>query len=161
MKRASIFLIASFLCISLHVSRTWADSELWQDQAQREVGAVVQEMFNALKTRNVTQYNKLVTQDFYLYDAGERLSREAFAEIVQESIAKGTKYDWKITKPEAHISSDLAWITYTNIGLIESAKGKQEKNWLESAVLERHDKTWRIRFLHSTLVPKKLPTTKP
>jgi ketosteroid isomerase-like protein len=56
-----------------------------------------------------------------------------------------------VTEPQVHVTGKIAWVTYTNRGIIDGPKGRSNKVWLESAVLERKDKQWRIRFMHSTL----------
>ena len=151
MKNISFVLVGLVICVSFG-DLVFADSQLWQNKAEREIADVVQQMFNALGANKFDKYEKLVTQDFYLYDVGKRFSRDAFADVIKKDIAKGVKFNWVITEPEAHVSNNVAWVTYKNRGSFESHKGKQQKTWLESAVLEREGKHWRIRFLHSTLV---------
>lgn len=115
----------------------------------------LQRMFDALSTGDLPAYKVVVTSDFYLFDVGQKLSSDAFWEAVKKLLQTAKLAKWKVTKPEVHISGDLAWVTYENHGVFEVNGEKKEKMWLESAVLELVPimsplKTWRIRFLHST-----------
>jgi hypothetical protein len=47
-----------------------------------------------------------------------------------------------------------SWIAYVNKGSITDDSGRVNQEWLESALLEKQTDIWKIRFVHSTRVPK-------
>ena len=80
---------------------------------------------------------------------------DALMDMIKAAHTAGKAYVWTVNEPEVHITGDMAWITYVNQGSIKDASGTKDVTWLESAVLEKENGAWRIRFFHSTRVPEK------
>jgi hypothetical protein len=59
----------------------------------------------------------------------------------------------KVTGPQVDVDGKTAWITYVNRGSLEDATRKEDLGWLESAVLRKEGRTWRIHFFHSARIP--------
>ena len=103
----------------------------------------------------MAKFRAVTTPDFYAFDAGGRFTGDALMDLIKAAHAAGKVYVWTVNEPEVHISGDIAWVTYVNRGSIKDASGIKDVNWLESAVLQKEQGTWRIRFFHSTRVPEK------
>ena len=122
--------------------------------AQKDIVAVMQDMFAALRAHDLQRFQQITTPDFYVYDAGMRFDGPALVELIDKAQASGKHYEWSVTNPEVHVACNLAWITYVNQGAVEDSSGRQAVTWLESGILEYADERWRIRFAHSTRAPK-------
>ncbi len=117
------------------------------------VGAV-QELFDAMRADNLERFRKITGPNFYAYDAGMRFNDTQLLDFVKSAHSSGKRFEWSITDPQVHVSCNLAWITYVNIGSVEDASGRQPVSWLESAILEHTNAGWHIQFLHSSRMPK-------
>jgi uncharacterized protein DUF4440 len=114
--------------------------------------AAAAEMFAALRTDDLDRFQKIVTPDFYAFDAGRRFDGNELALFVKDAHSKGMRFTWSITEPLVHMGCASACITNINKGSVGSAAGEQPVSWLESMVLQYRDSHWRIAFLHSTRV---------
>lgn len=125
-----------------------------------EHAAVVQ----ALKTIHVAATNDdldlfhtVVAPDFYAFDNGHLFEGDALMNFVKQLHAKGMVYIWTVDDTSVHTACDTAWITYTNRGSIKDPAGSIiAMEWLESAVLQKENGSWLVRFFHSTRVPPHL-----
>ena len=125
------------------------------ESATNSDGAVAAagELFAALRTDDLDRFRKIVSPDFYAFDAGRRFDGSELALFVKEAHGKGMRFNWSITEPLVHMSCGTAWVTYVNKGSVGTAAGEQSVTWLESMVLQYRDSHWRISFLHSSRVP--------
>ena len=58
---------------------------------------------------------------------------------------------WSVQEPVVEVDCNMAWITYVNKCSVTMPDGKKtDMKWLESAVLEKRDGKWLLRFFHST-----------
>jgi hypothetical protein len=118
--------------------------------AEHDVVLAVEQMYKALRADDSPGFKQIATADFYAYDNGARFTGPSLLELVRKAHATGTRYEWSVTQPEAHIACNVAWVTYVNQGSIANAEGQRQMSWLESVVLEYREQKWRIHFLHST-----------
>jgi hypothetical protein len=110
-------------------------------------------MYHSVTVDDVPAVRAAFTQDGYLFDLGKRYTPDSIVAVIDTLRAKGMVFAWSVTEPDVHVDCHTAWIAYVNKGSVTSQAGKQDLSWLESAVLEKQDGVWRIRFLHSTQVP--------
>jgi hypothetical protein len=122
-------------------------------QAEGEVVEVMRKMYAALQNDNLALFQTQVTPDYYAFDLGTRFTADSLVALIKMLHTQGVKFEWTVTDPEVHVTCNQAWVTYTNLGSVESADGKKPAQWLESAFLEYREGAWRIRFFHSTAVP--------
>ena len=118
------------------------------------VTATMVEMYEAAKTDDINRFHEVTTPDFYTYDGGRVFKGDTLMTLLKTKHASGVKWEWSVTDPQVHATCDTAWITYTNVGAMIDDKGRQPLTWVESATLIKTDGQWRIRFFHSTRVPK-------
>ena len=121
--------------------------------AHDNVLAVANEFFAALRTDDLDLFRQTTDPDFYAFDAGRKFVGNELPLFVKEAHTKGTHINWSITDPVVHVSCNIAWLTYVNVGSVETKEGQQAVTWLESMVLEYQHPKWYIRFLHSTRLP--------
>lgn len=113
----------------------------------------VKEFFAAAAVGDLARFHTVVTKDFEAFELGRRLTGDELIALLRRRQASGTVYVWNVTEPKVRIDGRTAWITYTNRGSITDGGVRRNLQWLESAVLQREDSGWRMRFLHSTRVP--------
>ncbi len=113
----------------------------------------VESMYLAATNDDLALFHAVVTPDFFAFDGGKRFDGDELMQLVQSLHASGKVYVWRVTEPRVQVFGEAALITYVNRGAIADDAGKKEVAWLESAVLEKHNGAWRIRFFHSTRVP--------
>lgn len=123
--------------------------------AKTDILGVMNDLFAALRTDSKQRFEQVTAPGLYAYDNGMRLTGPAMLELIKKGHAAGKQWVWSVTDPEVHVSCNLAWITYVNLGSVGDASGSHPQTWLESAILEYSHGRWRIRFVHSTRVPNK------
>jgi SnoaL-like domain len=143
-------LLTGWLCIILIIqarSQPKADEQLVQQ--------TVIKLFDALSNRDSLNLKLYCTPDIVLFENGATWNLDTL-------ILKGIKFnkasDFKrintIDFIHTEISGNAAWTTYNNKAEI-IANGKQYIiQWLETVVLIRQQKNWRIKLLHSTLIKR-------
>jgi ketosteroid isomerase-like protein len=145
--------IGLVLMPSLYVSAARAQKKaLTNDQSQ--IVDQVNAMFTALQTDDAAKLNSILAPDFYMFDGGRRFNGQDILAQIRTLQDSGKRFEWSVTEPDVHISGKTAWIAYVNQGKITDASGSVNQEWLESAFLERQTGLWKVRFVHSTRVPK-------
>jgi hypothetical protein len=140
------------LTCSVYVSAAKAQKALKGDQSR--IVDRVNSMFPALQTGDDAKLNSILAPDFYMFDGGRRFNGKGILAQIKTVQDSGRRFEWSVTEPDVHISGNSAWIAYVNLGSITGASGSLTQEWLESAFLERQAGLWKIRFVHSTRVPK-------
>jgi ketosteroid isomerase-like protein len=151
--RIMLATIGLALMSSVYVSAARAQQKVLTD-AQSQIVDRVNSMFTALQTDDAARLNSILAPDFYMFDGGHRFNGEAIMIQIKTLQDSGRRFEWSVTQPDIHISGNTAWIAYVNEGSITDASGRVNQQWLESAFLEKRAGIWKIRFVHSTRVPK-------
>jgi len=138
---------------SVYVSAARAQQKALADDKSQIVDRV-NSLFNALQTDDAAKLNSIIAPDFYIFDGGRRLNGEAIIDQIKALQDSGKRFEWSVTQPDIHISGNTAWIAYVNEGSITDDSGRVNQEWLESTFLEKEAGIWKIRFMHSTRVPK-------
>lgn len=121
--------------------------------SQQQVADVLRQMYAAAQKDDLALFQTLATPDFYAFDGGGRFTGEALMGMVKKLHAQGAKFEWTVPDPDVHVICNVAWVTYTNKGSVETAGKKVQAEWLESAFLQYSEDRWRIQFFHSSPVP--------
>ena len=129
-----------FLCS--HVVMGQADS--------RRVHDVVVGFFEALSTYDLPGMEKCVTADFTLLEDGVIWTMDTVAALTGKPRAAGFKRLNHFDFFETMVKKDMAFVSYHNMAEITTTTGKRTVKWLESAVLVKEGKHWKIRMMHST-----------
>ncbi len=118
------------------------------------IARTLEKMFEAAMNNDIAAFDALVTPNFYTYDGGMRFDGDAILKLIIDRQKQGFKYLWTVPSPTIEIDCNTAWIAYVNKGSLTTPEGaKQDRTWLESAILTKQDSRWLIRFFHSTPVP--------
>ena len=106
------------------------------------------------RDRDRQKYRSLLTEDYLLLEKGEILDVEGEAKLMP---APGSDYrrtdafDFRSVK----LHGDTAYAVYfVKSTIVDKGHGVRNGEWLESAILRRNGKGWRVALLHSTMIPK-------
>ncbi len=124
---------------------------------QLQVLNTVKTIFAAGEAADMAKFHSVIAPGFYIFDNGERFEGDAIMELIKKLQAAGNRYEWNVTDPDVHVNGSNAWVAYVNRGSITDASGKHDRQWLESATLQKQSGVWRIEFMQSTRVPAALP----
>lgn len=146
---------AARFILSLVIITNASLAQVQFNSAEKDVRQTVISVFDALSARDATALRKACTTDVRFNEYGEAWSVDT---LINKAITKITAPDFKrINKLDflsTTIKGDVAWTTY-NLHSSVTANDKQvEVYWMETAVLVREHKKWKVTVLHSTRTKK-------
>jgi ketosteroid isomerase-like protein len=124
----------------------------------REVRAVqqsIEKMFDALTNADTAALKLYCTGDVKFYEYGQIWTIDT---LIQKVMQANSIPDFKRTNSFEFVSTSIskktAWVTYYLQSII-SRNGKEEIiKWMETVILLKEKKQWRINVLHSTRLIK-------
>lgn len=124
------------------------------DADKPAVAETLRTMYAVAMKNDVAGFDALLAPGFYMYDNGHRYEGdEIMTKVMPGYTQKGFKFVWSVQEPVVEVDCNTAWIAYVNKGSVTMPDGKKmDMTWLESAVLEKRDGRWLLRFFHSTRV---------
>jgi len=117
------------------------------------VRQTVSDYYAAFGGLDQQKYRALVTEDYLLLENGELLDIEgdvAGMPSPETHPRRKDVFDFRSVK----IQGDVAYAVYFLSSDITDDKGARSRRWLESAILRRSGKDWRMALLHSTRIDK-------
>lgn len=122
---------------------------------QQEVQQKVIKMFEALSNRDSVGLKAYCATDIALYEYGQVWNIDT---LIKKGITMNTGVDFKRTNTFDFINTKThkttAWVTYRLSSAITKDGKESIVQWLETTVLEKENKTWKVKHLHSTLIKK-------
>ena len=124
-------------------------------ESQRSVQQTVIKMFDALSNRDSISMKLYCTADIALYEYGQVWNIDT---LIMKAITLNQAADFKRTNTfdflNTNVDKTTAWATYRLQSAI-TRDGKQVTlQWLETVVLVKEPKQWKVKHLHSTLVKR-------
>lgn len=121
--------------------------------SQQAVQQTIIKVFDALSNRDSVQLKINCTDDIRFYEYGQTWNMDT---LINKAIRLNTAPDFKRINTIYFINTTVrkktAWATYNNQADI-TRNGKQTTvKWLETVVLVKENKSWKIKVLHSTLI---------
>lgn len=119
------------------------------------VNQVVIDLFQGFSDLNLEKIKSHCTNDFLLFENGAIWNADSLAPGINRR--KGSPDFRRINKFDfikTEITGKTAWTSYYNQAEITSAGKTFRVRWLESAFLVKEKKTWKMKFLHSTVVER-------
>ncbi len=99
-----------------------------------------------------SEYRSILTKDYLLLENGEILNTEDDIVAMPDSNSgykRIDSFDFRLVKVEG----DIAYAVYfLRSKITDKVNGMRNKEWLESAVLQRSEEGWKIALLHSTRI---------
>ena len=148
MKKIIHFLIAIVLSVQLHAQKQLS-------KKQQQIQQVVKNIFDALSNRDSVSLKIYCTADITLYEYGQVWDIDT---LILKAITGNQSADFKRTNSFEFITTavdkNMAWLT-NRLQSVISRDGKQSTiQWLETVVLVRERKQWKVKHLHSTLIKR-------
>jgi ketosteroid isomerase-like protein len=142
-------LLPAILCIALIQAQQSTTNN--QQAAQQ----TVVKLFDALSNRDAVSLKNYSTADITLYEYGQVWNIDT---LIMKAITLNQAADFKRTNTFDFINTTAdkttAWVTYRLQSAI-TRDGKQSTvQWLETVVLIKEKKQWKVKHLHSTLIKR-------
>ncbi|MBK8520383.1 MAG: nuclear transport factor 2 family protein [Ferruginibacter sp.] len=122
---------------------------------QLAVQHTVIKMFDALSNRDSVSLKAHCTADITLYEYGQVWNIDT---LILKAIALNQSADFKRTNSFEFISTTVdkktAWVTYRLQSVILKDGKQTTVLWLETVVLAKAKKQWKVKHLHSTLIKR-------
>lgn len=129
-----------------------------QPQATKDMQQVQQavvNMFQALSDRDSLALKSFCTHDITLYEYGQVWNLDT---LIRKAITMNQSADFKRSNTFAFLSTttgnNLAWVTYRLNSAITRDGKQTTAEWLETVVLAKEKKQWKVKHLHSTLLKR-------
>jgi ketosteroid isomerase-like protein len=122
---------------------------------QLAVQQTVVKLFDALSNRDSVSLKTYSTADITLYEYGQVWTIDT---LILKAITLNQSADFKRTNSFEFIKTtadkNTAWVTY-HLQSVIIKDGKQSTvQWLETVILARERKQWKVKHLHSTLIKR-------
>ncbi|MEO7211032.1 MAG: nuclear transport factor 2 family protein [Chitinophagaceae bacterium] len=130
-----------------------AQQELTKDQQQ--VQQAVVKMFEALSNRDSLSLKAYCTTDITLYEYGQVWNIDT---LINKAITMNMGTDFNRSNTFDFISTETnkntAWVTYRLSSTISKDSKQATLLWLETVVLVKQKRQWKLKHLHSTLIKR-------
>jgi len=148
MKKIALLLIAFSISALLYCQKSLT-------KKQERVQHAVVKLFDALSNRDSISLKAYSTTDITLYEYGQIWNMDT---LILKAITLNQSADFKRTNSFEFINTMVDKTTASVTNRLQSVivkDGKQvTSQWLETVVLIREKKEWRVKHLHSTLIKR-------
>ncbi|WP_121356940.1 nuclear transport factor 2 family protein [Flavisolibacter nicotianae] len=142
---ALLFFAASF-CLKAQPQKTG-------EQAQ--VNQAVNNFFDGIAALDAKTMKQYTTKDFLLLEDGAVWNMDTLANKLNPLKTMNFSRTNHLDFIQTEVEGSIAWVAYNNTADMSVNGQKMNVRWLESAVLVKEGKDWKIKMLHSTpLKPK-------
>ena len=122
---------------------------------QQAVQQTVVKLFDALSNRDSVSLKAYSTSDITLYEYGQVWNMDT---LILKAITLNKSADFKRTNSFEFINTTVdkttAWVTYRLQSVIIKDGKQVTLLWLETIVLAKAKKQWKVNHLHSTLIKR-------
>jgi Domain of unknown function (DUF4440) len=148
LKKISVLLIAFSFSMALIAQEQFTSK-------QRALQQTVIKLFDALSNRDSVSLKAYSTADITLYEYGQVWNIDT---LILKAITQNQSADFKRSNTFEFINTTLdkttAWVTY-HLQSVIIKDGKQvTAQWLETVMLVKIKKQWKVKHLHSTLIKR-------
>ncbi len=126
-----------------------------QTNEQWSVQQTVINFFETLSDRDSVKLKNYCTDDILLFEYGQMWNLDT---LIRKAIRQNTASDFKrvntINFITSSVDKNIGWATY-NLHSDIIREGKQVAiHWIETVVVVKERKRWKIKVLHSTLIKR-------
>ena len=122
---------------------------------QQQVQQVLRLVFEAFSEGSVAKMEQALTADVKILETGEVWTLDT----VRSYFARPRPADYKRINTldffQTEVEGKMAFVSYHNTAAIHANGKDRMVKWLESAVLVKQGKSWRVKMLHSTRLETK------
>ena len=148
MKKIITLLIAIVL-----TGQLCAQSQL--TRTQLIVRQTIIKMFDALSNRDSVSLKAYTTADITLYEYGQVWNMDT---LILKAIVLNQSANFKRTNSFEFLNTTVdkttAWVTYRLQSVVTEDGKLATVQWLETVVLVKGKKLWKVKHLHSTLIKR-------
>ena len=123
--------------------------------SQLAVQQTIIKMFDALSNRDSVSLKNYSAADISLYEYGQVWNMDT---VILKAITQNQAADFKRTNSFEFINTNVdnttAWVTYRLQSVIIRDGKQTTVQWLETVVLVKERKQWKVKHLHSTLIKR-------
>lgn len=131
-----------------------ASQTRWTKKEQK-VQQVVTELFQALADRDFDKLKANCTSDITVLENGITWNLDTLEQKINSTKAiPDFKRVNMIGFLDTRVKGKTAWVSYNNRADLTRNGQKGYVQWLESVVLVKEGKVWKIQLLHSTLIKR-------
>jgi len=123
-----------------------------QNNNIKAVQETINTFFKAFSEGNFKYIEQTSTLDFLLLEQGMIWNLDTLQNKLAKPKPAGYSRKNRFEFFETRITGKRAWVGYHNYADFETAAGKRKIHWLESAVLVKEKKSWKLEMMHSTRV---------
>ena len=133
----------------------FTSTALAQTQSEEQkVEQVVHLVFEALSEGNIVKMEQAVTPDVKILETGEIWTLDTMRSYFRKPRPADFKRVNKLDFFQTEVRNKMAFVSYHNTADIHANGNDKTVKWLESAVLIKDDKIWKVKMLHSTRLEK-------
>jgi hypothetical protein len=124
-------------------------------ESQKAVQETVASMFGGLTERDSLILKKYCTADVMFYENGQAWNLDT---MIRKAIVMNIGIDFKRSNRFEFINTtirkNVAWVTYNLHSDIARGERKSSVHWMETVILIREKRQWKVKVLHSTLIKR-------
>lgn len=144
----------AFLTITFSAT-TFLHAQQLFSKKQQKIQQTVVKMFQALSDRDSINLKYYCSPDITLYEYGQIWTIDS---LIRKTIVMNQSADFKRTNTFDFINTETdkttAWVTYRLSSVITRDAKETVMQWLETVVVSKQKKLWKVKHLHSTLIKK-------
>jgi Domain of unknown function (DUF4440) len=148
-------MIKAFILLLTIVSagQLYAQDKLTANQQTAQLTVI--KFFDALSNRDSIGLKAYSTADITLYEYGQVWNIDT---LILKAITQNQSFNFKRTNSFEFINTTVdkntAWVTYRLQSVIIKDGKQTTVLWLETVVLVKERKQWKVKHLHSTLIKR-------
>ena len=121
-----------------------------QSSEQTKVNQSLTKLFDALATLDMNGIKESSTKDLTILESGAVWNLDTLARKVEQLKAVSFSRTNHLDFVQTEIKGNIAWVVYYNSADMIIDGVEVHRKWLESAVLVKEGKVWKVKLLHST-----------
>jgi ketosteroid isomerase-like protein len=122
---------------------------------EQEVQQTVVKFFDALSNKDSVNLKIYSTADITLYEYGQVWTIDT---LILKAITLNQSADFKRTNTfnfiNTNVDKTMAWVSYHLQSVVTKDGKLSTVQWLETVVLVKIKKQWKVKHLHSTLIKR-------
>jgi ketosteroid isomerase-like protein len=155
MKKSILLQLAIMLTLHLYAQLVPPKREDKSTANQQTAQQTVMQFFDALSNRDSVSLKNYSTTDISLYEYGQVWNMDT---LILKAITQNQSSDFKRTNTFESITTsvdkNIVWATYRLQSTIFKDGKQTTVQWLETVVVVKERKKWKVKHLHSTLIKR-------
>jgi hypothetical protein len=126
-----------------------------QTSEQTKVNQSLTKLFDALAALDMNGIKEFSTKDLMILESGAIWNLDTLSRKVEQLKAVSFSRTNHLNFVQTEIKGNIAWSVYYNSADMIIDGVEVHRKWLESAMLLKEGKVWKVKLLHSTTLKKK------